>query len=103
MRETWKGFHRKQDPLANQSQTRGHEVCHAATKQSMREQNPKRHNRQKKKKSFRIPVTVQSLDNLGIEGQLIDQIIPPSSIIIDKDEEDSQIRPASNGHQTRTN
>ena len=34
---------------------------------------------------------------------LIDPIIPSSSVIMGKDEEDSQIRPASNGRQTRTN
>ena len=50
MRETWKGFHRKQDPPANQNQTRGHDVCHAAIKQSMQSRTPSATTTKKKKK-----------------------------------------------------
>ena len=47
-------------------------------------------------------MTIQVVDDLGIGGQLIDSIILSSSITTIKDEEYTQIRLGSNGHQTRT-
>ena len=50
MRENWKDFHRKQDPPVNQSQTRGHDVCHTAIKPSMQSRTPSVTTQKKKKK-----------------------------------------------------
>ena len=47
-------------------------------------------------------MTVQSMDDLGIGGQLIGSVISSSSITTSKDEENFQIYPGSNGRQTRT-
>ena len=54
MRENWKDFHWKRDPLVNQSQTRGHDVCHAAIKPSMQSRTPSVTTIKKKKKEEQI-------------------------------------------------
>ena len=72
----------------------------------MWEQNPKRPNCQKKKKKGKrktshIPLVIQTTDDLGIGGQLMIPIIPPS-IGRQDDRDSSRNRPTSDRHQART-
>ena len=74
----------------------------------MWEQNPKHPNCQKKKKKVKekekktsyIPLVVQTTDDLGIGGQLMIPIIPPS-IGRQDDRDSSRNRPTSDRHQAR--
>ena len=72
----------------------------------MWEQNPKRPNCQKRKKkkekkTSHIPLVIQTMDDLGIGGQLMILIIPPS-IGRQDDGDSSRNRPTSDCHQART-
>ena len=52
-----KRLHRKRDPLANQSRTRGHNACYATTEQLIRgaeSQAPQLHQKKKKNQSNKL-------------------------------------------------
>ena len=56
MRENWKDFHRKRGFPANRSRTRGHNVCHAASKPLMQNRAPsvtKRRRRRRRRRRGR--------------------------------------------------